>query len=102
TSVNLADPLSKASAASDGNTAYTGTFSPTLAVGSLVTVTGFTNAANNGTFAVVSCSSDHLVVTNGNGVAETHSGTALSVPLTYPNDAAWYSYPPPPMPPPHP
>jgi hypothetical protein len=92
TTVNLTYSLTQASAASGGNTTYMGTFSPTIAAGSFVTIAGFTtNATNNGTFAVVSCSSTQLVVVNGNGVAESNSGTAQTVPLTFPNDVTWYS-----------
>lgn len=63
--------------ASGGNTAYTGTFSPTLSVGRSVVISGFTNAANNGTFSVVSCSGTTLVVNNAGGVAETHAGSLV-------------------------
>ena len=94
TTVNLTDSLTQASTASGGYTTYTGAFSPTIPVGSLVTITGFTNATNNGTFIVQSCSGTQLVVNNPSGVAETPAtaGTAMSVPLTSPNDVAWYSY----------
>jgi hypothetical protein len=95
TTVNSTYALTAASAASGGNTTYTGTFSPTIPVGSLVTITGFTNATNNGTFTVVSCSSTQLVVNNGSGIAETNPGIAVTAPLTFPNDVAWYDYPPP-------
>ncbi len=64
--------LTAAGTASDGSTTYTGTFSPTIPAGASVTIAGFTtNALNNGTFTVVSCSSTQLVVNNGNGIAET-------------------------------
>ena len=95
TTVNSTYALTAASAASGGNTTYTGTFSPTIPVGSLVTITGFTNATNNGTFTVVSCSSTQLIVNNGSGIAETNPGIAVTAPLTFPNDVAWYDYPPP-------
>jgi hypothetical protein len=95
TTVNSTYALTAASAASGGNTTYTGTFSPTIPVGSLVTITGFTNATNNGTFTVVSCSSTQLVVNNGSGIAESNPGIAVTAPLTFPNDVAWYDYPPP-------
>jgi len=79
----------------NGNTTYTGTFSPTITVGSLVTIAGFTNAGNNsggGTFTVVSCTNTQLVVVNGSGVSENNLGTAaVTTPLTSPNDVAWYS-----------
>lgn len=69
--------LTAASAASGGNTTYTGTFSPILTSGSLVTISGFTNGGNNGVaFSVVSCTSTTLVVNNPSGVAETNPGTA--------------------------
>lgn len=72
--------LSAAGTASAGNTTYTGTFSPVLPVGAgnlPVVITGFvTNASNNGTFTVVSCSATQLVVNNAAGVAETHAATA--------------------------
>ena len=95
TTVNSTYALTAASVASGGNTTYTGTFSPTTPVGSLVTITGFTNATNNGTFTVVSCSSTQLVVNNGSGIAESNPGIAVTAPLTFPNDVAWYDYPPP-------
>jgi hypothetical protein len=62
--------------ASGGNTTYTApsTITPAWTVGSPVSVTGFTNAGNNGTnFKVVSCSGATLVLQNPNGVAETHA-----------------------------
>lgn len=71
--------LSAASNASSGQTTYTGSFSPTIPVGNgslSVVITGFTNAGNNGTFTVVSCSATHLVVNNSGGVAESHVATA--------------------------
>jgi hypothetical protein len=70
--------LSAAANASSGTTSYTGTFSPTIPVGSVVVISGFvTHTANNGTFTVVSCNSTTLVVNNSNGVAETHAAAAL-------------------------
>ena len=74
--------LSAAANSSGGNTTYTGTFSspyPTPAVGTTVSVviSGFTNAVNNGTFALVSCNSTTLVVANASGTAESHAGTAV-------------------------
>lgn len=59
-----------------GNTTYTApsTITPPFTVGSPVSVTGFTNAGNNGTnFKVISCSGATLVLQNPNGVAETHA-----------------------------
>lgn len=69
--------LSAAGAHSGANTTYTGTFSPIIPTGTSVTIAGFTNSNNNGTFTVVSCNATQLVVTNGAGVAETHAGTAV-------------------------
>ena len=72
------NPLTAAAAAVAGNTTYTGTFNPPLAVNSPVTIGGFQTAANNGSFSVVSCNATTLVVNNPNGVAETHVATAVS------------------------
>jgi hypothetical protein len=68
--------LTAASNASGGNTTYTGTFATPFIAGLRVTITGFTNAGNNGTFTIVSCNSTTLVVINAGGVAETHAGSA--------------------------
>jgi len=78
---STADTLTAASNASGGQTTYTGTFSPVLptppaGITYYVTITGFTNSGNNGTFALVSCSGTSLVLINGGGVSETHAGTA--------------------------
>lgn len=64
-------PLTAAADAVAGNTTYTGTFSPFIPVGISVTIGGFTNDANNGTFTVVSCDGTTLVVNNPGGVSET-------------------------------
>jgi len=74
--------LSAAGNASGGNTVYTGTFSPTMPVSSSsvtinAVISGFTNAANNGTFKVISCTATQLTVANASGVSETHAGTAV-------------------------
>ena len=62
------------------NTSYTGTFDPySLPVNGTATITGFTNAANNGNFVIVSCSATTLVVANAGGVAETKSAFALNL-----------------------
>jgi putative intracellular protease/amidase len=60
---------------SGSNTTYTGSFDPlAFPGGSLAQITGFvTNAVNNGTFVVVSCTATTLIVANGSGVAETAS-----------------------------
>lgn len=59
--------------AAGGNTAYTGIFTPaSFPTGSTATIAGFTtNAVNNGTFLVVSCTSTILTVANASGIAET-------------------------------
>jgi hypothetical protein len=73
--------ISAAANASGGNTAYTGTFNPTLIVGLSATVSGFlTHTVNNGTYTVVSCSATTLVLNNPNGVAETHTATVKQSP----------------------
>ncbi len=61
--------------ASGGNTTYTGVFTTTLLPGNPVTITGFTNAANNGTFNIVSAAAGNIVVQNPAGISETHSAT---------------------------
>jgi len=85
--------LSAASAADmSGNTTYTGSFPPNVSPGSPVTITGFTNGGNNGTFTVQSCSGcsgNQLLVHNPNGFAETpvNQATATVGPnamLSYP------------------
>lgn len=63
-----------------GNTTYTlgaGSWSYTPTAGQQITVSGFTNAGNNGTFKVVSATSNTIVVVNANGVVETHSATIV-------------------------
>jgi len=76
--------LQSAGNASGGNTLYTATttfsaaFVTAMSAGTTVTITGFpTNAANNGQFTVVSCSSTQLVVNNGSGIAETNPAIAV-------------------------
>ena len=68
--------LTAASNASGGNTTYTGTFPTPFPAGLRATISGFTNAGNNATGTIISCNSTTLVITNPNGVAETHAGTA--------------------------
>lgn len=65
--------ITAAGNAAGGNTAYTGTFDPlSFPAGSTAIITGFvTNAVNNGSFAVVSCTATTLTVVNAAGVAET-------------------------------
>ena len=67
--------------AAAGNTTYNGAFDPlSFPAGATATITGFkTNAGNDGSFTVVSCSSTQLVVVNGAGVAETISAYAANL-----------------------
>jgi hypothetical protein len=83
-----ANVVASAANAAAGNTSYTGTFTSSLFVaGQAALIAGFTtNAANNGTFTIVSCNSTTLVVANPNGVSE--SPTAA-----YAVNAAWYPIP---------
>src|SRR6266704_361846 len=69
--------LSAAGNASGGNTTYTGTFPIPFTTGRSVAISGFTTAANNGTFTIVSCNATQLVVNNASGVAESHAATAV-------------------------
>lgn len=62
--------VSAAANASGGNTTYTGAFNTVLAAGTSVNIGQFQSAANNGTFTVISCNAQQLVVNNPNGVAE--------------------------------
>jgi hypothetical protein len=66
--------LSAVAAHSGGNTTYTGSLANDNA-GHSVTITGFTNGNNNGTFTVQSNTTTTITVNNPNGVAETHAGT---------------------------
>jgi hypothetical protein len=72
----LTATLTAASNASSGNTTYTGTFPTPFTPGFPAQITGFTNAGNNATGTVISCNSTTLVISNPNGVAETHAGVA--------------------------
>jgi hypothetical protein len=68
-------------AAISGSTVtYTGTITgggSSAFANALINVSGFTNAGNNGTFAVTSSTATTLVVTNASGVNETHAGTVV-------------------------
>ena len=73
--------LTAASAASGGLTTYTGAITGGASGGlnnNSFTISGFTNAANNGTFSCPTSTSTTLVCSNSDGVAETHSGSAAS------------------------
>jgi hypothetical protein len=64
--------------ASASKTSYVGSFDPlSFPVGATAIITGFvTNAVNNGSFTVVSCTSTLLVLSNSAGIAETASAYA--------------------------
>lgn len=89
--------VNSASTAINGNTTYSGIFFPaSFVVGQPAQIlsnslamppTGFTNASNNGTFLVVSCSSNELVLANPGGVAETPSTQATAI------NSSWYPIP---------
>jgi len=82
--------LTSAANASAGNTVYTGTFISgvpnllTLQPGDNLTITGFSNGANNGTFSVVSVGSgisstvSTVTLNNPSGVAETPGTPAIA------------------------
>jgi hypothetical protein len=72
--------LTAAANASGGTTVYTGTItngaSPSNAwQGYYFTTSGFTNAANNGTFLCTASTATNITLANASGVAETHAGT---------------------------
>jgi hypothetical protein len=75
-------PLSSvAAAAADGTTTYTGTIASAndnRFAGASITITGFSNGANNGTFFCVASTATTLVLVNSLAVAETHAGTATT------------------------
>lgn len=62
------------------NTTYDGSFDPlSFPAGATAQITGFvTNAVNNGSFTVVSCSTTQLVVVNNAGVSEAVSAYAIN------------------------
>lgn len=73
--------LTAAAAASGGSTAYTGTITgggSNAFAGNVFVVAGFANAGNNGTFICTASTTTVLTLTNANGVAETHAGTATA------------------------
>jgi hypothetical protein len=77
TAVSL--PLTSVANASGGSTVYTGTITggaTNAYLNQKVTVTGFTNSANNGTFTCTASTATTLTLSNAAGVAETHAATA--------------------------
>ncbi len=75
--------LSAVAASTDGvHSVYTGTITGGTSnawAGYQFTIAGFTNAANNGVFAVTASSTTTLTVISSAAVAETHAGTATGV-----------------------
>jgi hypothetical protein len=79
TAIATAVSISAANAVGS-NTTYTlgsGSWSHTPVAGDQIAISGFTNAVNNGTFVVVSATSNTVTVLNGAGVSETHSATIV-------------------------
>ena len=73
--------LSAASAANAGLTTYTGTITGGASGGlnnNTFTISGFTNAGNNGTFSCPTSTSTTLICSNSAGVAEAHAASAAS------------------------
>lgn len=73
--------LSAAANVSGGNTVYTGTITgggSNAFAGASVTIAGFTNGVNNGSFTVVASTTTTITVNNASGVSETHAGTIVS------------------------
>ena len=71
--------LTAAANASGGNTVYTGTVPSGIPANSTITIGGFSNAANNGSFtlrALTPGSGGTVTLVNAAGMAETHSATA--------------------------
>jgi hypothetical protein len=58
------------------NTTYNGAFTAASLAGFSVTISGFVNPNNNGTFQVISNNATMLVLSNPSGVAETHAAMA--------------------------
>jgi hypothetical protein len=82
TALNTSTSVS-ASNASGGNTTYTlgsGSWSFTPSTGDQVAFSGFTNAGNNGTFRVISATSNTIVVANAAGISETATVTTTANP----------------------
>ena len=68
-----------AATAASGTTLYTGTIQGGASnsyTGGHVTIAGFTNGVNNGSFLCVGSSATTLLLLNSAGVAETHAATA--------------------------
>jgi hypothetical protein len=86
--------LTSVANASGGSTVYTGTITggTTQAyVNQLITISGFTNSANNGTFLCTASTGSTLTLSNASGVAETHAATASGNFIIAPFTHAAYS-----------
>lgn len=72
--------VTSVAAASGGSTVYTGTITNGAGntyAGQPVIISGFTNAANNGTFTASASTATALTLANASGVAETKNASAL-------------------------
>lgn len=73
--------LSSVASASGGHTVYTGTITSGASntyAGQPVVISGFTNAANNGTFTASASTATTVTVNNASGVAETHAASLIT------------------------
>jgi hypothetical protein len=74
--------LSAAANAVGGNTTYTGTNLQNLSAGTIVQISGFTNAGNNGNFPVVSATgsgpTSTVTVVNSGGITESAAATLVT------------------------
>ncbi len=81
-SVAETDPaLAIVTTATSTSTVYSGTITGGTGngfAGDSFTIAGFTNAANNGTFACTASTATTLTCSNAAGIAETHAGTAAT------------------------
>jgi hypothetical protein len=81
TGAGTALTLTGVAASSGGSAVYTGTITGGASnglVNQIFAVTGFTNAANNGTFVATASTATTLTLNNVSAVAETHAGTATT------------------------
>jgi hypothetical protein len=78
--------LSQVGNASAGSATYTGTITGGASnafAGLVFQVTGFSNNYNNGTFTCTASTALTLVLSNGQALAETHAGAAISAGAVY-------------------
>jgi hypothetical protein len=81
TGAGTALTLTGVAASSGGSAVYAGTITGGASnglVNQIFAVTGFTNAANNGTFVATASTATTLTLNNVSAVAETHAGTATT------------------------